>query len=705
VEFILKNYFKSIICFCVILFSVDSYAIKVYQFDGASLSAGDKLTVLALAGIVNRDTARVYLKNVRSNWSYPEADSYQWIENYKTHGGATFETISGLSNLINKFKSRLSGAVVYDNSKSFGNFSGQSFLWQGEFAAMLGGLTNRIPLTSTQAASYGLDVKDSILINDAFDGNSPAYFSVKLNNSWLPWNNSALSNEEQYLKLLEMGVRKVLPLCNPLQIANRELNDFYVSKRMFHLNLGATTPDGLDFNELPDARAQIIEDCLVYLKNRNPDKIKHFYGWINPEPLVQWISAYGFSFHETLVPNMSFHASYPVINLPTSFKPAAATLTNDEMILDDKYYVVVVGTEGDAANWVNTMQSGAWLSAKRGQIPVNWGWSLHLLEQCPFLAYYYYKTATKNDGFVSVTTPLGYAYPDVFPDQMRNDAVNQSKGLFAKYGINNVYAYKHYCGEGSVNYRGVTISNNFNFIKLGNFQKDINANLTMVFDPLLYNQQPSINFGSLMFNHCPAWNSGEPTTFYAQTYSGNNDVTIFSDRIINYLQNKPTPNFLIGGYQRLRKDAFSSRVDPSDADISLPMLEQVYNKVKADPNIGSKVEFVTVERFTYLLRKKLNLPSGISPSNQVMENDLALNCYPNPFNPATTINYQLTMDNVTMLSVYNAKGELVKSLANGMQKAGSHSVSFDGSMLNSGVYFVRLIAGNSVRSQKILLVK
>jgi len=101
---------------------------------------------------------------------------------------------------------------------------------------------------------------------------------------------------------------------------------------------------------------------------------------------------------------------------------------------------------------------------------------------------------------------------------------------------------------------------------------------------------------------------------------------------------------------------------------------------------------------------KTSYTNSISEDKKVLSCDL-VSVYPNPFNPATTISYQLTMDNATMLSVYNAKGELVKSLVNGMQNAGSHSVSFDGSGLNSGVYFVKLVAGNSALNQKILMVK
>jgi len=79
--------------------------------------------------------------------------------------------------------------------------------------------------------------------------------------------------------------------------------------------------------------------------------------------------------------------------------------------------------------------------------------------------------------------------------------------------------------------------------------------------------------------------------------------------------------------------------------------------------------------------------------------------YPNPFNPTTTINYQLTMDNVAKLIIYNNKCELVKVLVDGMQRAGNHSVNFDAKCLNSGVYFYKLEADGKSMVKKMILCK
>jgi len=79
--------------------------------------------------------------------------------------------------------------------------------------------------------------------------------------------------------------------------------------------------------------------------------------------------------------------------------------------------------------------------------------------------------------------------------------------------------------------------------------------------------------------------------------------------------------------------------------------------------------------------------------------------YPNPFNPATTIKYSLPATQNISLKVYNTLGELVATLANGMQSAGLHHVAFDGSKFSSGVYFYVLKTPNGISSKKLLLLK
>lgn len=79
--------------------------------------------------------------------------------------------------------------------------------------------------------------------------------------------------------------------------------------------------------------------------------------------------------------------------------------------------------------------------------------------------------------------------------------------------------------------------------------------------------------------------------------------------------------------------------------------------------------------------------------------------YPNPFNPATTINFTNNQAGNVKLTVMNAKGETVATLINNNLTLGNHSVNFDGSKFNSGVYFYQLTTPNTTITKKMLLVK
>jgi len=79
--------------------------------------------------------------------------------------------------------------------------------------------------------------------------------------------------------------------------------------------------------------------------------------------------------------------------------------------------------------------------------------------------------------------------------------------------------------------------------------------------------------------------------------------------------------------------------------------------------------------------------------------------YPNPFNPTTTIEYRLPSSCFVSLKVYDMLGREVATLVDRELSPGFYKSQFDGSNLPSGVYIVRLIAGNYSESRKMLLIK
>jgi aminopeptidase N len=79
--------------------------------------------------------------------------------------------------------------------------------------------------------------------------------------------------------------------------------------------------------------------------------------------------------------------------------------------------------------------------------------------------------------------------------------------------------------------------------------------------------------------------------------------------------------------------------------------------------------------------------------------------YPNPFNPSTTIRYQVSDVRYLKLAVYDLLGREVAVLVEGRQEAGVHQVTWNAGNCASGVYLCRLQAGGVTLSRKMMLVR
>jgi hypothetical protein len=79
--------------------------------------------------------------------------------------------------------------------------------------------------------------------------------------------------------------------------------------------------------------------------------------------------------------------------------------------------------------------------------------------------------------------------------------------------------------------------------------------------------------------------------------------------------------------------------------------------------------------------------------------------YPNPFNAQTTIEYALPNEAAVSLSVFDIQGRKVATLIEGMKPAGYHRMIWDAKGMPSGLYFMRLTAGEFVETRKMTLLK
>ncbi|MCZ2267437.1 MAG: T9SS type A sorting domain-containing protein [Ignavibacteriales bacterium] len=102
----------------------------------------------------------------------------------------------------------------------------------------------------------------------------------------------------------------------------------------------------------------------------------------------------------------------------------------------------------------------------------------------------------------------------------------------------------------------------------------------------------------------------------------------------------------------------------------------------------------------------LNLnPTSIDEESEILQDYKLYNNYPNPFNPTTTIKYQIPEISFVTIKVYDILGREVATLVNEEKTIGTYEIIFSANALASGIYFYRLQSGNTIQIKKMLLLK
>lgn len=112
----------------------------------------------------------------------------------------------------------------------------------------------------------------------------------------------------------------------------------------------------------------------------------------------------------------------------------------------------------------------------------------------------------------------------------------------------------------------------------------------------------------------------------------------------------------------------------------------------------------------YLVRVRPSTLTDVGDLPPVATNKVLVSCYPNPFNPRTTIRFTVPAKTNATVSVYDAAGRLVATVFRGHAVAGFNEVSWDGRSDNgtisaSGVYFCKVVTPNQTATGKLVLLK
>ena len=123
---------------------------------------------------------------------------------------------------------------------------------------------------------------------------------------------------------------------------------------------------------------------------------------------------------------------------------------------------------------------------------------------------------------------------------------------------------------------------------------------------------------------------------------------------------------------------------------------------KGDPNTGTDFpgERVDLGAFEFEPSTGINTEPVVTPN----QTDL-LKAYPNPFNPQTTLEFQLDKTSMVRLDIFNVLGQRVDTLLNELRKPGLYRVRWLAKALPAGIYFVRLQIHNNFSVHPVVLLK
>jgi hypothetical protein len=148
--------------------------------------------------------------------------------------------------------------------------------------------------------------------------------------------------------------------------------------------------------------------------------------------------------------------------------------------------------------------------------------------------------------------------------------------------------------------------------------------------------------------------------------------------------------------------------------ISAPIdwTEYTYNLAYGNTPIRIGIQCISNDAFIFFVDDVLITGGGTANEDitvPVVATELKTN-YPNPFNPETTIAFNMKETSEVSIEIYNVKGQLVKTLLNDVKDAGSHSVIWNGKdnngrAVSSGIYYYKMNTGKYSSTKKMIMMK
>ncbi|MBU0517412.1 T9SS type A sorting domain-containing protein [bacterium] len=169
-----------------------------------------------------------------------------------------------------------------------------------------------------------------------------------------------------------------------------------------------------------------------------------------------------------------------------------------------------------------------------------------------------------------------------------------------------------------------------------------------------------------------------------------------------------------GVHQQQRKQMMESLTMEQRSELHTAMLEMFLSGADRDAmrsTVHAKLESYGVDIPEDCFRNQQGFgPGGFMDGGPFGDLSISGDNYPNPFNPETTIQYELKNAGDVQVAIYDTNGRMIRTLVDGYQKDGTHEVIWDGmndtgKQVATGTYFYQITSGSETLTKKMIMLK
>lgn len=345
-------------------------------------------------GLINRNDTRIYFVETKQ-------DQF-WLDYYKDTFGIRNERISSIKNLLLLFADEIDGYLLYKPEEPHSI----------NIATTIGSLKNLLPVPpelEPLMTEIGLKKVDEV----------QGYGDDRI---------------EVYKKAME----ELLPQCNQKMLGalcvhhphwpttTVKNKDYIMAHNIFSFDLSSSERDKADYNLIREIYGNMKEGTVVMGWHCVRDKEHEAIG------LASEFGHFGMCSLHT--PNLTVHSS---ISLPPEKKYSQRILNKDKLKVENKVYIALMATDGDATWFMNDHVVNDWADPARGKLKYNWGFLPLAYDLMPGSVKYYMENSLTTDYFVAGPSGATYTYPYLHPDPSR--FLNMSDDYMDKCGLTTVH--------------------------------------------------------------------------------------------------------------------------------------------------------------------------------------------------------------------------------------------------------------------------